>query len=276
MSGGRMDDRVVLVTGAARGIGLATARALHGRGARVAIGDVDREAAEAAASELGPGVVAFPVDVADPASIEAFVQAAVDQLGPLDVMVNNAGIMPIGPFVDEPHTLARTIVEINLLGVLAGTKVALRHLLVRGGGTVVNVASVAGTSPVPGGITYGATKAAVIAATESARVEFTGSGVSFTCVLPSFTDTELISGTSGTRFIRTATPHEVGEAVAAGIAHRRADVFVPALLGPVVRVQRVLWRSVRDRMNRLIGADRVFLEVDKERRRGYSERVGSE
>ena len=194
-------------------------------------------------------------------------------LGPLDVMINNAGIMPIGPLLDEPHATARRILEVNVLGVLVGTKVALRHLLPRGGGHVVNVASIAGTAPVPGGVTYAASKAAVISATESARVEFADSGVSFTCVLPSFTATELIAGTTGTRFVRTAQPQDVARAALDGVARRRPDAYVPAVLGPLALLQTVLPRVLRDRMNRALGADRAFLDIDKDARRAYVERV---
>jgi short-subunit dehydrogenase len=146
-------------------------------------------------------------------------------------------------------------------------------MVARGSGHVVNMASVAGRSPVPGGITYAATKAAVVSMTESARVEFAGSGVRFTCVMPSFTNTDLITGTQGTKLVRTVEPAEVGTAIAAAIEKPRADVFVPRVLGPIIRTQPLIGRALRDRVNHLLRADRVFLEVDQQARAGYSQRI---
>src|SRR6478752_5224335 len=100
------------ITGAARGIGRATAEALLRQGMRVAIGDVDIEAARRTADELGPSTVALPLDVTDRASFAAFLDRAEEQLGPIDVLVNNAGIMQIGHFLDEDDLTARRMVDI--------------------------------------------------------------------------------------------------------------------------------------------------------------------
>ena len=113
------------ITGAARGIGRATAEAFLRQGMRVAIGDVDLEAASQTASELGASTVALPLDVTDRDSFSAFLDGAEEQLGPLDVLVNNAGIMQIGRFIDEDDLTARRMVDINLHGVILGMKLAL-------------------------------------------------------------------------------------------------------------------------------------------------------
>jgi short-subunit dehydrogenase len=201
------------------------------------------------------------------------VSGAEAAFGPLDVLVNNAGIMPIGPLLEESAGTARRALEVNVAGALIGMKAVLPAMTARGSGHVVNVASVAGKSPVPGGLTYAATKAAVISMTESARVEFAGTGVLFTCVMPSFTNTDLIAGTTGTRLVRTVEPEEVGGAIAAAIARPVKDVYVPRSLGPIVRSQPLLGRALRDRVNRLLGADTVFLRVDAAARRAYDERI---
>src|ERR1700753_562590 len=145
--------RVVAVTGGARGIGRATASALIAQGARVAIGDIDAPLAEKTASELGSGTVGLPLDVPSRESFDAFLTEVENRLGPLDVLVNNAGIMPIGPFVDETDSTAQRLVDINLHGVIYGSKLALERFMPRGRGHLVNIASVARQGGFPGGAT---------------------------------------------------------------------------------------------------------------------------
>jgi NAD(P)-dependent dehydrogenase (short-subunit alcohol dehydrogenase family) len=257
-----MPERVVAITGGARGIGLATAEELRCRGVRVAVGDLDDQ----------PGV--HEVDVTDPASFARFVADVERDRGPLDVLVNNAGIMPIGPFLDETHDTARKVMDVNVLGCIAGMKVALPGMLERGSGHIVNVASIAGRAPAPGGVTYCASKAAIIMLTEAARVEYAGSGVSFTCVMPSFTATELIAGTRGTRFVATVSPKEVAVAIADAIEAPRADVYVPRSVGHIARFNALAGRRVRDGIARRLGADRTFLDVDHGARGDYEQRIG--
>src|SRR5579864_5672257 len=105
--------KTVAITGGARGIGRATAAALIAQGARVGIGDIDAALVEQTASELGSGTIGLPLDVTDRESFAAFLDEVERQLGPLDVLVNNAGIMPIGPFVDETDPTARRLLDIN-------------------------------------------------------------------------------------------------------------------------------------------------------------------
>src|SRR5947209_20041935 len=114
--------KVAAITGGARGIGRATAAALVARGVRVAIGDLDAGLAEQTAAELGGGTVGLPLDVTDRSSFEGFLTEVETRLGPLDVMVNNAGIMPVGPFLEESDAIARRQVDINLHGVIVGSK----------------------------------------------------------------------------------------------------------------------------------------------------------
>ena len=120
------------ITGAARGIGRATAEAFLRQGMKVAIGDVDLDAARQTASELGSSTVALPLDVTDHASFAAFLAEAEEQLGPVDVLVNNAGIMPIGRFLEEDDATAQRIMDINVHGVILGMKVALPGMVARG------------------------------------------------------------------------------------------------------------------------------------------------
>jgi short-subunit dehydrogenase len=110
--------------------------------------------------------------------------------------------------------------------------------------------------------------------TEAARVEYAGSGVSFTCVMPSFTATELIAGTRGTRFVATVSPEDVAVAIADAIEAPRADVYVPRSVGHIARLNALAGRRVRDGIARRLGADRTFLDVDHGARGDYEQRIG--
>lgn len=270
-----LSGRVVLVTGAARGIGLATAQALRAAGARVAVGDLDEATTQAAAASIGEDVLGLRLDVTDPVSFADAIDRVQHDLGPLDALVNNAGIMPLGPFVDESDALAARVMGVNVLGAMTGMRLALRAMLPRGRGHVVNVASVAGKAPAPGAVSYCASKAAVVAMTETARVEHRGTGVHFTCVMPSFTQTDLIAGTTGTRFIRTVTAQEVAEGIVGALADPRPDVYVPRMVGSAVRANELFGRRFRDTTARALKADRTFLEIDHGARAGYDRRIGT-
>src|SRR5690242_11177795 len=186
--------KVVAITGGARGIGKATAKALVAKGSRVAIGDLDLELAEKTAAELGGGTVALPLDVTDRSSFAHFLDEAERQLGPVDAVVNNAGIMPVTPFEEESEESIHRQVDINLHGVITGTQLAIKRLRPRGGGYIVNIASQAGKSGVPGIATYSGTKHAVVGISEAVRTELRGSGVEVLCVMPTVVNTELTSG----------------------------------------------------------------------------------
>ena len=121
--------QIAAVTGGARGIGRETARALLREGMKVAIGDLDLELARTTATELGPNAAAFELDVTRRDSFERFVDEAEQQLGPVDVLVNNAGIMALGRFLDEDDATAQRMIDINLHGVIWGMKVVLPRMI---------------------------------------------------------------------------------------------------------------------------------------------------
>jgi NAD(P)-dependent dehydrogenase (short-subunit alcohol dehydrogenase family) len=186
-------DKVVAVTGGARGIGLAVATLLHHRGARVAIGDVDEDAATSAARGTG-FASAGHLDVTDRASFTSFLDATERQLGPIDVLVNNAGVIAVGPAVEEADDVTERVLRINAYGVMLGTKLAVRRMRARGRGHIINVASTSAVMPVPGIATYSATKHAVLGYTDAVRLENRRSGIHFSTVLPALTNTQMISG----------------------------------------------------------------------------------
>ncbi len=263
----------IAITGAGRGIGRATAEELHRRGALVAIGDIDVDAAKDAATAIGSDVTAHQLDVTDSESFDSFVDDATQAMGGLDVLINNAGVMPIGHFLDIDETTVRRAAEINLLGPTLGMRAVLPALIAQGHGHVVNVASVAGKAAVPGGLYYCSHKAGVIALTEGARLEFADRGIDFTCVMPSFTNTDLIAGTKGTKLLKNVEPEDVAKAIAEAIEHKHKDVYLPRSLRQITFTQSVVGRRVRDFLNRRLGAYETFLDIDKAGRAAYDDRV---
>lgn len=267
-----LDNRVVVITGGARGIGLSTAIALQGAGAMVVIGDVDEIAVKDAG--IAAGVAMYGVlDVTDPASFSQFLDDVERSIGPIDVLINNAGIMPVGRFVDEPDSVTRRILAIDVYGVIVGSKLAAQRMLPRGRGHVINIASLAAESPTPGLATYCASKSAVAGLTSTLRREMQGTGVHFSAVLPTFTNTELVAGTRGARGIRNAEPEEIAEAICKLIRSPRSKVSVTRLAGAAVALQRLLPTRTSDALIRRFGLDKVFLDVDVEARRAYEARA---
>jgi len=195
-----LDQSVALVTGASSGIGEATARRLAADGAAVALVARRADRLEALAEELrgaGSTAVTIEADVTERAAAEAAVQRAVDELGRLDVLVNNAGVMLLGPIADAPVEEWERMVQVNVFGLLYCAKAALPHLLEaagsgpRGTADLVNVSSVAGRQVRMGSGVYNATKHAVGAFSESLRQEVTGRHVRVSLVEPGAVATEL-------------------------------------------------------------------------------------
>jgi NAD(P)-dependent dehydrogenase (short-subunit alcohol dehydrogenase family) len=268
-----LNGRVVAVTGGARGIGKATAAALVRKGCRVALGDLDLELAEKAAAELGGGTIAVGLDVTDRASFAAFLDEAERQLGPLDVLVNNAGIMPVTPFAEEPDASIRRQLDINVYGVIAGSQLAIERMAPRRGGQIVNVASSAGKSGVPGIATYAAGKHAVVGLTESLRLELRGSGIELSCVMPVTVSTELIEGVADHRGVKRVEVEDVADEIVDALETRRFDVYVPRSLKLTVVLGNLLPRRAREAVGRFMGVDKIMTEVDPDARRAYEERA---
>jgi short-subunit dehydrogenase len=268
-------EKVIAITGGARGIGLATATVLQGLGAVVAIGDIDRSAVKEAGSRLGLKV-GRRLDVTERRSFADFLDSVEDQLGPVDVLVNNAGVIAVGSAVDEADAITQRVLDVNIYGVILGTKLAAQRMLPRGHGHIVNIASLGSVVPVEGIATYCATKHAVLGYTDSVRLENRGSGVHFSAILPTLTNTEMIAGVGHGKGIKNAEPDDVARAIAGVIAKPKPRVFVPRSLGRAATVQRFLPQRWSEATGRAAGTGAVFTtDVDVEKRAAYARRAGT-
>ena len=256
----------IAITGGARGIGAATAERLAAAGADVVIGDVDEVALAATAQRVG--VRHCRPDVTEPASWRAFLA----ECGPLDVLVNNAGIMPIGSILKEDDAVTRAIVDVNLFGIIHGTKLAVPGMVERGGGHLVNVASAVGRVASADGATYSASKFAAVGFSEATRLELAPLGIDVSLVMPTVVRTDLAAGVPAAKGVQEVQPEEIAEAIEAVIRTPRAETWVPRWTGPMARATGALpWtvqRAIADRFE-----SDVLRQRDDAARADYEERI---
>jgi NAD(P)-dependent dehydrogenase (short-subunit alcohol dehydrogenase family) len=265
---------VVAITGGARGIGLQAARDFAARGAIVAIGDLDEQATLDAAAAAGTKVRGFKLDVTDRESFASFIDSIERELGPIDVLVNNAGIMPAGPFLEEPEAVIDTQIDVNFRGPVIGMRAVLPLMIERKRGHVVNVASMAGKFAVPGLAVYSGTKHAVVGFSSAIRDELAGTGVSVSTVMPNAVRTELTSGLPTER-IGLLRPEQVAAAIVGSVETRREEIAIPRWYGiypalPVLLPTR--WISM---LKKLVGVHRLLdhTRIDRKTRDKYDERI---
>jgi short-subunit dehydrogenase len=268
--------KTIVITGAARGIGYATAQALLARGARVVIGDRDLDVLESAVagiSSLGQ-VTGHPLDVTDKESFAAFLdKARADGGGHIDVLINNAGVMPVGPFLEQSAQAIRSSIEVNFYGVLTGCQLVLPDMVKRRSGHIINIASLAGMVAVPGQIIYAGTKFAVVGLSTAMADEFAPQGVKVTAILPTFTNTELISGTSPSAAQKPVEPSEIAAAIVKALDKPKSRVSVPSWGKSFAAVTTLLPDRGRRWLNKKMGNDAVFLNLDTTARRNYEDRA---
>lgn len=262
-----VSGKVAAVTGAGRGIGLAIARQLAAEGMTVALGDLNEDAVSRAAETIGDAAVGLPLDVTDEASFSGFLDQTEERLGPLALLVNNAGIMRVGPFAEEAGAMSAKMVEVNLLGVMRGCRLALPRMLPRHEGMLVNIASMAGKSGYASITTYTATKHGVVGFSDALREELRGSGVHVGVVLPALVDTHLAAG-AASALAKPISPDEVAEAVVRLVRTDAFEAIVPRWIAGLARPVMALPPRAKAWVSRLTGGN-VYSASDAKARADY-------
>jgi NADP-dependent 3-hydroxy acid dehydrogenase YdfG len=246
MSGATRTDQVVLITGAASGIGAAAATLAVRRGYRVVLADIRLAAADTLAHDLGERARACELDVRDEHSWAAAFDAAEAEFGPVDVLVNNAGIIHTGNARDLRLTQHRDMVEVNLLGTITGVLTALHRMNARGHGHIVNVCSMTSFLPLSGYATYAGTKHGMRAFHHSVAIEERHGPVTFSIIHPPSTRTpmleqEMADPSSVIAFAeRSHAPEEIAEVIVDAIESKPVEVVFPAVAGRFQRMVGVL------------------------------------
>jgi 3-oxoacyl-[acyl-carrier protein] reductase len=186
-----LGGKTAFVTGSTRGIGLAIARALHGAGAKVAIVGRDQARAEAAAAELGERTAAVACDVALADQVEAAIAAAERALGPIDVLVNNAGLTRDNILLRLTDADWDAVLDANLKGAFHTTRAVIKGMMKRRAGRIINVTSIVGLTGNKGQANYAASKAGLIGFTKSVAKEYASRGILANCIAPGFIETDM-------------------------------------------------------------------------------------
>ncbi len=186
-----MQDKIVVVTGAAKGIGLAFAEGFSAAGAKVVLADLDRASADIEAARIGNGAIALDLDVTSSASCEAMAKAAQAHFGRIDILINNAGVRYIAPFLEHDDAMWERTISTNLTGVFLTSRAVVPYMLSQGRGKIVNVASVTGILALTKRVAYGAAKAGVIGLTHSMAYELSSRGIWVNAIAPGPTETPM-------------------------------------------------------------------------------------
>jgi 3-oxoacyl-[acyl-carrier protein] reductase len=189
-----LTGKTAFVTGSTRGIGLAIARAFHGAGAKVAVVGRDPERARSVAGELGDRAAGVACDVAVAGQVEAALSAAESALGPVDILVNNAGLTRDNILLRLTEADWDAVLDANLKGAFHTTRVAIKGMMKRRSGRIINITSVVGLSGNKGQANYAASKAGLIGFTKSVAKEYAGRGILANCIAPGYIETDMTSG----------------------------------------------------------------------------------
>jgi short-subunit dehydrogenase len=261
---------LAVITGGARGIGRQLAQDLLARGYRVVLGDLDLADTQATAAELGQHASAVRLDVTDAALVESVIDGIETEHGPIDVWINNAGIMPTEAFATQSPETAQRIITINYASVVSATGLILPRMLARESGTIINMASATGLKPLAGVAVYSGTKAAVIAFSDALRREVRGTGVRLIVVMPNLVRTAMGAGITPPSLTGALTATDVSTAVMKAIEKNRFWVVVPRRLGPLLRFGKSLPFGLQDWIDDKVGSDNIGLHGDPAARAAYA------
>jgi short-subunit dehydrogenase len=256
-----IDGKTVLITGGAQGIGLEMAIQFADRGARIVLADLNEaklDEARPAVEVVGGEVHTCPVDVTDPESIARLEQRVATEVGPVDVLVNNAGVVFGGPFADVPLEQHFKTFEVNTLGVVAMTHAFLPVLVSRPRAHLVNIASASGFIGLPYGSTYAASKWAVIGFSESVRAELALIGhdhVHVTIVCPSYIGTGMFEGVEPPKTTAILEPDFVARKVVEAVEHDTLYVLEPWLVKITPLLRDILPTRLFDKIGSALGAN---------------------
>jgi short-subunit dehydrogenase len=263
---------VALVTGASRGIGEYIVRHLLGEGMKVALAARsldDLQAVRSRVDRAGARTAVFRCDVVDLGACRATVDGAVEALGDIDVLVNNAGIEILTAFAEGDIEQQRQIIEINVIGLLQMTHAVLPRMLQRGEGHIVNLASLAGLTPVPYNAVYSASKHAVVGFTDSLRMELEATGVGVSAICPGFVrEAGMFTrhSESAPAMAGTSSPDEVAAAVVKAIKGNRRQVVVSAPTARLSPALRAVVPGLYNRMFKLSGVPGALEEAARRSR----------
>jgi len=243
--GREIKDKIVVITGAAGGIGSATARLLAEEGAVLVLTDIKKDGLEALSGELtakGAKTLVHVHDVRDPESWKTLIDRVLAELGPIDILINNAGVVHPGAAEELPQDKLQQQIQVNLMGTINGCRAALRVMKPRGQGKIVNVASLGGIVPMSGEAIYSATKAGIRYYTLSLAAELHDSPIDVAVVCPDSVDTaqlayELQHDEAVLSFIGTALkPEKVAKGIRKAILKNKPEILVPGGFGSIYRL----------------------------------------
>jgi NAD(P)-dependent dehydrogenase (short-subunit alcohol dehydrogenase family) len=230
---------------------------------------------EEVARNLGGGAIGRPVDVSDRIALGDFIDEVESTLGPIDIAVNVAGIMPIGPFDDEDEADPATqrILDVNLAAAIFSTKRIAREMKKRGAGHIVNVASGGSWIAGGGGATCCASKFGLLGYCESVALQLNGTGVEISIVAPGVIETEMTAGVKDIPALRKVTPAEVAATIIDVLERPRFAAFVPKSIGVMAFMLSVIPYGARQRLARLTRTDTLMLQADTHARAVYEARA---
>ncbi|MCW2752303.1 MAG: hypothetical protein JWR83_3413 [Aeromicrobium sp.] len=269
-----LSGKVVVITGGGRGIGASTTKLLASHDAMVAICDLDETTVQGAADAAFGRVV----DVTDRAAFKAFLDEVESELGPIDVLINNAGIMPLNRIENETDRTTHDIIGLNLMAVIYATKEMVSRLKSRGtSGQIINVSSAAGRIPIAGAATYVASKHGVSGFSNSLHIEFKAdkTPIDISVVHPAMVHTELAVGFKANKGpAKPVTPEAVADGILSAIQKPRPNIYVPKSLGTSVRTGGLIPRRTGEWLNKVLGGERAALDaLDDPERKAYEARA---